>query len=208
MENDDWKPTYNSLSGQPKHDVHNSLIAEQGYVCAYCGRSLKDDRTDSHIDHFWPQSDFGPGNVDDRSLNYDNFHASCGPASLPMAPNNLPFTCGQAKDDWYDLEHFIQPRDPGCERRFRYGASGNISATAEDDLAAKNMIKALALANASLAYERSVVLKEIESAIYGKEDDRQILQAEIDLWRSPIDWRGQLRGFGHVAARYLELEFT
>ena len=70
LANDDWQPTYGTLSGEVKKAVKDSLQAEQGGICCYCERELRDE--DSHIEHFQPQHD---PNVD--PLDYANLLCSC-----------------------------------------------------------------------------------------------------------------------------------
>jgi hypothetical protein len=35
--NEDWQPRYNNFSGKIKHEFHDRLMVEQGYICCYCG---------------------------------------------------------------------------------------------------------------------------------------------------------------------------
>jgi len=38
--NENWRPTYDKLSGEPKRAVKAALMAEQGHLCCYCERRL------------------------------------------------------------------------------------------------------------------------------------------------------------------------
>lgn len=201
LENDDWKPNYSSLSGDPMTAVQLSLLEEQGYVCCYCGRQLPPDGSDGHIDHFWPQSHFDGIKDEDRSLDYNNFFRSCGPKGLPGVPIERPSTCGDAKGNWYDVTYSILPSDPECERRFTYGQNGGISPTSAEDTAARNMISRLRLDDMALAYERSKVIEEVEAAL----SDGSLATDEYRRARTAVN--GRLPGFGHAVARYLEQEY-
>ncbi|MCM5557248.1 retron system putative HNH endonuclease [Pleomorphomonas sp. JP5] len=201
QENNDWKPTYSQLSGPPMQAVQQSLLEEQGYVCCYCGRRLPLDGSEGHIDHFWPQSRFNGTTADDRRLDYNNFFRSCGPRGQRGVPTGRPSTCGEAKGDWYDIHNSILPSDPGCERRFVYGQTGAVKPSNPDDKAALNMIKQLNLNDRALDYERSVIIEEIEAAL------AKGISASSEHARTRTPINGQLPGFGHVAARYLEEEF-
>ena len=66
LANDDWKPTYDQLSGQVKKDVKNALITEQGSICCYCERKLSYD--DSHIEHLNPQCTSTEGQLDFQNM--------------------------------------------------------------------------------------------------------------------------------------------
>jgi hypothetical protein len=59
-----------------------------------------------------------------------------------------------------------------------------------------------------------VIISEIEKVIADIKKvngpgkiPRDSLANELRLWRTPRDALGQLRSLGHVAARYLEIEF-
>lgn len=201
MENDDWSPTYEDLSGPPMAAVRSALLLEQGYVCCYCGRRLPEDLSDGHIDHFWPQAHFNGTDGADLSLDYLNFFRSCGPKGLPGVPKERPTTCGDAKGDWFDQDNYIKPSDEGCEQRFQYGQSGMIAVVDPNDQAAKNMIAVLALNDKALDIEREVILADLEDALRNGEFPVN----ELARARTHVD--GRLPGYGHVVARYLEVEF-
>jgi uncharacterized protein (TIGR02646 family) len=134
LANDDWQPTYNNLSGDPKVSVKRSLMREQGYLCCYCERRLTED--DSHIEHFQPQSD--PA-VD--PLDYDNLLCSC----QNQIKKGKPRHCGNLKGDWYDPELLVSPLDPTCESRFRFEGNGLIKSASKHDRAAHETITRLGL---------------------------------------------------------------
>jgi uncharacterized protein (TIGR02646 family) len=207
LANEDWQPSFGALRNPEKPEVHSALLREQGYVCAYCGRAVKADRSDSHIDHFWPQAHFDGSTPPDRTLDYDNFFISCGPTRNPGAHKTLPQTCGDAKGDWFDPVSHIIPSDPNCERCFAYGATGEISPSEQGDQAALNMIKHLCLGDTGLTDERRQIITAIEAAILDGTLPETALAAELRFWRTPQGSLGQLPNFGHVAARYLETEF-
>ncbi|MGE0117077.1 MAG: retron system putative HNH endonuclease [Dongiaceae bacterium] len=198
--NDDWQPTYGNLQNPEKGDVHIALLIEQGYVCAYCGRAVKDDRLDSHIDHFLPRAHFR-----ERELDYSNFFASCGPPHEQAgAERRLPSTCGDAKGKWHNEAASIWPSDPNCERRFWFIASGRVRPMQAADIPAENMIKALNLNDATLVLERKRIIGGVEVDIARGLITVQNVATEIGIWRTANN--GRLTGFGHVAARYLEEE--
>ena len=201
------KPAFATLQRPEKDDLRLTLLKEQGFLCAYCGRALSADFSDSHIDHFWPQTIFdGTGGHDDLRLDHDNLFQSCGPSSLPSrAARGLPYTCGAAKDDWYDEQHSIMPSEEDCELRFMYDAAGQVSPTEDDDQAARNMIERLRLDDAALNNERKKIVQELEQDVLGQSPTVLELREEIDSWLE-VDEAGRLSGFAQVARRYLEVE--
>lgn len=132
--NDDWKPTYDQLSGSVKNDLKKALQAEQGYICCYCERRLTD--SDSHIEHFRPQSD---PSVD--PLDYDNLLCSC----QQRVEKGKPCHCGVLKGRWFDANLLVSPFDPGCEKRFAFLFNGEIKGADEKDKAASETIERLGL---------------------------------------------------------------
>jgi uncharacterized protein (TIGR02646 family) len=72
-----YKPTYDNLSKEAKDELKTSLLKEQGYICAYCNKSI--DENSMSIEHFCSQSQFDgsiAGKVD-LSLDYSNLLAVC-----------------------------------------------------------------------------------------------------------------------------------
>jgi uncharacterized protein (TIGR02646 family) len=197
----DWVPTWAAFQNPEKGDVHESLLAEQEFVCCYCGRSLKGDRSDSHIDHFRPQKTHNGKGMPDLTLAYGNFVASCGPPGR----NGRPSTCGDAKGDQFNESSCVEPWDPGCEQRFAYGSFGVIGAAVTGDAAAETMIKFLNLLDESLVLDRRTLLSAFEADIAGGLITAANVSAEIQRLRTPE--AGRRVGFSHIAARYLEVEF-
>ena len=200
-------PAFDALRAPEKDELRRVLMREQGFLCAYCGRSLASNFSDSHVDHFWPQAVFdGRTHQDDRRLEHGNLFQSCGPASLPGMLMKFPHsTCGDAKGDWYDEERFVIPSDERCEERFVYDASGRIGAKDGSDWGAWNMIEALKLDHAALRNERKRVIQELERAFFSAGPDWGEVEREILCLRG-IDDEGRQTGFAQVARRYLEEE--
>lgn len=197
LANDDWQPSWGNFQNPQKKKTHEALLVEQGYVCAYCGCGLKEDCSDSHIEHFWPRSRY-----EEKSLSYENFFASCGPYSESQNKK----TCGDAKEDWHEPENStLIPSHYGCEQRFRYGANGKMSAFDSTDAIASGFVIALNLNETSLELERKTIImgleKDIEDGLISSANKAQ----EIASSRA-LDPQGRAKPFGHVAAVYLEQE--
>jgi len=132
--NDDWLPTFAILSDPEKKIVHTALMKEQGYLCCYCERRLRDK--DSHIEHFKPQN-----NPDVDPLDFANMLCSCQNQLLKGEPRH----CGNLKGGWFDPILLISPFDANCETKFRYKLDGSISPADPNDNAAKETIDRLGL---------------------------------------------------------------
>lgn len=115
LENEDWEPTYDDLSGREKREVKSALTREQGGICCYCERRLLEN--DSHIEHCKPQhrDDVDP-------LDFSNMICSCQNRIKKGEPRH----CGNLKDDWFDEDLFITPLLPECEEAFSYSGDGHI----------------------------------------------------------------------------------
>ena len=113
--NDDWKPSYALLRGKDKQQFHHHLITEQGNICCYCGERIVS--SDSHIEHFQPQTDYPH-----LELDYFNLIASCQQKTQPKEPRH----CGMGKDDWFDDRLIVSPLIEDCEDFFEYTVDGQI----------------------------------------------------------------------------------
>jgi uncharacterized protein (TIGR02646 family) len=132
--NEDWQPDYADLRGDIKKAVKEALMDEQGYICCYCEQRLTD--SDSHIEHFKPQSD--PA-VD--PLDYGNLLCSC----QNQVKKGEPRHCGILKEDWFDPDRLISPLSIDCESRFAYTGNGEIKPADTHDPSAEETIKKLGL---------------------------------------------------------------
>ncbi|MEA3465077.1 MAG: retron system putative HNH endonuclease [Thermodesulfobacteriota bacterium] len=134
LANDDWQPAYNELSGNTKKAVKDALMTEQGYICCYCERRLKD--SDSHVEHFQPQNDSATD-----ALDFSNMLCSC----QNQLKKGEPRHCGNLKDDWFDCDLLVSPFDPVCEKRFSFTGDGAISPADDSDQAAIETVYRLGL---------------------------------------------------------------
>ena len=190
--NADWQPTYASLQNPQKHALHRSLLAEQGWVCCYCGRRI--GQADSHMEHFRPQ-EAHPG----LALSYDNLHASCLRDTRP----GLPLHCGHAKGGRFDADLHLSPLDPGCEDRFVYTLLGEIGPRELGDPRADYMVDLLKLDIPFLRNRRQEVLREVFDAEFLGSATQEDLRRLRDGFRT-FDVDGQAPDFGHVLACFAQ----
>lgn len=105
-----------------KREIKNSLIAEQGGICCYCGTRI--DRTNSAIEHFKPKDD---NRFPELQLEYSNLLASCLGGQIDRQTNKrFPLCCDANKKNRV-IE--VSPTDPNCELYFKYDDDGNIYGT-------------------------------------------------------------------------------
>jgi uncharacterized protein (TIGR02646 family) len=134
LANEDWQPDYADLRGDIKKAVKEALMAEQGYICCYCEQGLTD--SDSHIEHFRPQSDPALDPLD-----YDNLLCSC----QNQVKKGEPRHCGNLKGCWFDPDRLISPLSVDCESRFAYTGNGGVKPADTDDPSAEETIERLGL---------------------------------------------------------------
>jgi uncharacterized protein (TIGR02646 family) len=162
--NEDWKPTYDKLSGAVKQSVKTALMKEQGYICCYCECRLAQD--DSHIEHFRPQS---YPSVD--PLDFGNMLCSC----QSNVKKGEPRHCGNLKEDWFDARLLISPLASDCESRFVFTGDGSMKPSKEDDCAAFETIRKLGLNIPKLRALRAKVIEPFLDESLSMEDFRRFV---------------------------------
>ena len=132
--NADWQPTYAELRTATKMAVKDALMTEQGYICCYCECRLSD--SDSHIEHFRPQSDSSSDPLD-----FSNMLCSC----QNQLNRGEPIHCGNSKGNWFNGELLVSPFNPTCESKFAFTGDGKIRPAVDTDNAAIESINRLGL---------------------------------------------------------------
>jgi len=168
--NNNWQPTYGDLSGETKKAVKEALMAEQGYLCCYCERRLTD--SDSHIEHFKPQSD---QTVD--PLDYSNMLCSC----QNQLNKGEPRHCGNRKDNWFDDELLVSPLDPEGESRFSFTGDGNIKPELTTDRAANETINRLGLGIRKLNALRASAIEPFLEEALNEEEFRKFVTEYLQM---------------------------
>jgi uncharacterized protein (TIGR02646 family) len=151
--NADWQATYNNLQNPEKRELHQILLAEQGYICCYCGARIS--LADSHIEHFQPQESYP-----DKQLDYRNLLVSC----LRQPNAGDPLHCGVSKGNWYDRDLTVSPTIANCVDFFEYQADGKIIPSCDDlkKTAADTTIERLKLKISNLTKSRAKSLEGLD----------------------------------------------
>ncbi len=133
-----------------KDKVKEALLKEQGYLCAYTLRRLSSVE-DCHIEHIQPQN-VVPG----LDLDYANM-AACFPkdGGDTSYGYGAPVKGGQPVDLG---DNFISPHQSGCEQRFSYAATGEITSV-NNDPAVSSTISILKLDHPELAELRRAAME-------------------------------------------------
>lgn len=133
--------SYGNLPSDVSLSVKQALLAEQGFVCAYTMRGLR-DADDCHIEHVQPQN-----SAPDQDLAYQNM-AACFPCNGGDVSHGYgaPVKGGQ---EVVLNANFVSPHSPNCEGRFLFDDKGLVSAHPHDT-AAQHTIETLRLDHRAL----------------------------------------------------------
>lgn len=137
-----------------KRELKSSLMAEQGYICCYCGRRI--ERLSSTIEHFKPKA---KGLFPELQLEYSNLLASCRGGNREREKKEryqgkkFPLSCDAKKDNRV-IE--VCPTDPNCESYFEYDEDGEIYGV---NAKAKWAIEILGLDNEFLNNQRKAAIE-------------------------------------------------
>lgn len=128
--------SYSDLLGTGAHtELKKKLLVEQGWLCAYTGRSIAFET--SHVEHLKPQAACG----DWQDVEYRNVVA-CFPADGGDTSHGYG---APVKAGWWVEAEFISPLVQDCERRFHFTWSGHVKPSPEDHPAARITIEKLGL---------------------------------------------------------------
>lgn len=181
---------YNSLRDPEKSLLRDSLLKEQGFLCAYTMRRIT--KSSSHIEHIKPESKCRKDEKKGSDLDYQNMVAC-----FPRDGMKNPYRYGApAKDNWWenDGKEFISPLHETCEKRFRFDIKGNIMPS-DNHPSAQKTIDVLKLNHPSLIEDRKNAIIEF---IYGHQkksplSPKQIKKAKAEIYA--LSNRGELKSF-------------
>ena len=180
--------TYNDVN---RVDVRNSLLTEQGGICAYCMQRISDKLDDkgqplTTIEHYVAQkADEGEGN--ELTMNYMNMLGIC--RGNDGSPKHLQH-CGNRRGK---TPLSIDPRNPICETLIKYeDTTGKIYS--DNPNIDKDLNETLGLNGENLINNRKRIIsiarlvmqnkyKKKKNKSWSKSD----LQSEINRWKSKSD---------------------
>ena len=161
------KDAYATLKGKLKSDVRESLVAEQGQLCAYCmchiPRSDVDDGiAPITIEHFDPRNPLDHHDTC-QGLDYNNFLAVCNGnrARKERHRHTDDFTCDAFRGN-KDFKK-LNPCIPETLESIEYGADGTITATDSDVCDDLNEVLNLNCPTSPLIAERKAVYEGLTS---------------------------------------------
>lgn len=115
----DINASFDNLTKEVKDKIRTSLLEEQGYICAYCMKKLKDDSSQVKIEHYIAR-------IEENELDYKNLLAVCkGNEGEPFENQ----TCDTRKGN---REIKINPQKKSDILTIGYTNDGEIKSTNED----------------------------------------------------------------------------
>lgn len=164
----DYKEWCRKMKGKPNEDyrrlqnpekslLHEQLLDEQGYICAYTMKRVSKDT--SHIEHIKPET-LCRVELRGSDLDYGNLVACFPKEGMPA---KIRYGA-QKKDHWWENEgrDFISPISNNCEVFFDFNLKGEIKAN--NNTNAQTTINVLKLDHTVLTEDRK---RSIEEFIYG-----------------------------------------
>jgi uncharacterized protein (TIGR02646 family) len=141
--------------GFPTAEVQQSLLREQGWICAYT--MIRVEAGSSHIEHFKPRTVSRAEENLTETAAYDNMVACYLRVHLASNPP-VAFGAIFRKSVW-DANQFISPLTATCEKAYRFRISGEIEPVPQSNGKAKWMISTLALDAEELSELRRAAIK-------------------------------------------------
>lgn len=175
-------------------DLRNSLLGDQGYICAFCMRTIPVSKKDpnenetSKIAHLLSRT-----NHDDRKLDYDNMVICC--------PGNIN---GEAHCDKSQgsADITLPIFNIQLQQSIIYSSyTGGIKST---NIAWHNTIDLLLnLNNPVLKFNRLQALNGVRQLLENKKWTKAQIQVKLDEWSNPND-KGKLKPYCGMVIWYLQ----
>lgn len=147
--------TFDNMDSDTKKQLRESLAAEQGFLCCYCGKEIQADYH-SVIEHFLPK---GVPAYSHLQLDYDNLLCSCDggekerKGKCKRYKKLFPSHCDDKKGD---AVLPLTPLDSRVEDQFSYDEEGHIYGWSED---AKAAIRILNLDCSTIVNRRKAAIE-------------------------------------------------
>lgn len=189
---------YNNLHNPLKSKVRDSLMREQGHLCAYCMRRIPDERilaedfdlSDVYIEH-WKARTSDNTTEFNMGLDYNNMLAVCsGNEKAPEANGRRKrryFTCDKKRGN---SQLTVNPLDISTINTIYYSSDGAIKST---DTTIDNDINTYLNLNCSteavtLPQNRKAVLDAIQQDLINRNGDFiENCKEQLHIWESETD---------------------
>ncbi|MCD7826027.1 MAG: TIGR02646 family protein [Clostridiaceae bacterium] len=193
------KEAYDALSNPLKAQVRESLMSEQGHLCAYCMRRIPDERileedtdqSDVYIEH-WQAISAARKTGENKGLDYNNMLAVCSGNEKALEATGKRkkryFTCDKKRGN---ASLKINPLDVSTLETIYYLSDGTIKSTDEEiekDIDIKLNLNCSTEA-VTLPQNRKAVLDAIQADLINQDggDWCQKYKDQLDIWENEND---------------------
>lgn len=145
--------SWDAVDSKERAEVLDSLLVEQGHLCAYCSRRI--DAKTAHVEHYVPQS-AGSGRDDPDSVSYVNLLAVCDGFEGDSAGQ----TCDRARGN---TPLTVNPLRAETLGSIRFARDGTIRA--DDGAISRDLDKTLNLNQELLRRNRREALRRMEAKL-------------------------------------------
>lgn len=184
---------YDSFRGEPKIAVKQSLLKEQGFLCAYCMKKINEDTI--RIEHWLPQADPDIGKK--LALDYYNMFGVCE-GIIRNDENHCEKIRGTKK-----LE--VKPTDIKTMEKIKYTPNGLIYSSDENingDLAETLKLNIQTLKE-NRKKKREAIIEILDIKFKGKVWSEALIKKELSNLKEKSN-QGELTEYCGVAIYFLE----
>lgn len=142
---------WDDLCGEEKIILRKSLLEEQGYICAYCGKRIENEKK-TIIEHISPKTKYKRHQFD-----YNNLVVSCNGNELSSGKSSKKLHCDKKKGD-QEIEVNPVHDYREWEENLMYGLDGKVYTKLKNEKY-QDLIEILNLNNKVLIRKRKSALK-------------------------------------------------
>lgn len=183
---------FDDMPTKTKDELRTSLLKEQGYLCAYCMKRLKDSHKEVKIEHYEPRNN-------DNELDYKNLLAVCygGEGAKPEFQ-----TCDTKKGNNDEIE--INPQNQQQMARISYRNDGLICI--DDEKLQSDLDLVLNLNMEQLKAVRKAALEALQANVIKKFGKKSLSKEywEKQLSKYQTKDNGKLQGYCGILIWYLK----
>lgn len=179
-----------------KKDIKNSLLKEQGYLCAYCMQRICFD--EMKVEHFFSQSKYK-----DKQLDYKNFLGCCLGGMGERAKDQ---TCDTKKGN-EDIAYSPSNNRHRIDNKIHYTHDGYIKSN--DSKFNEDINTRLNLNNSRFILNRILILEALECELNSRKGERNREQVEKMIEKySSVDKNGKYKEYYGVILFFLNKKYT
>lgn len=191
--------SYSEMRSDTKNSIKESLIHEQGHLCAYCMQRI--DLESSTIEHYIPQNPLNAENDRNLSIDYYNMLAVCG-GNTNMAVRSSELTCDKHRGN---IPLTVDPREQSSIAKICYKGDGTIYSSDEEINRDLDQTLNLNCEATLFKQNRKSVLTAVQQEIFKKSAPNKITKRQLEniLDKFIIKSKGQYQPFSGIAIWYL-----